>query len=212
MFARWPATLPPGRYTATVAVFDDGCPLNADEEQTFSFLVSAPGTTLADRPALPPASGAACLMPFCEQVQLQAAGGQAVTITEELERVEARLQAGADGRVRWQMAPTLPAGRYVARGAAGRLLCNSNQASANAKKPALHEQRRLYRCLSLALQREAQTREVIRAAVAKLVGVVDEAAAVGVVQRRSIAQGGVDREIIRVVAGVHDKLVGIHVE
>ncbi|MEJ7662937.1 MAG: hypothetical protein WKG07_26985 [Hymenobacter sp.] len=47
------ATLPLGRYTATVAVFDDGCPINASEEQTFVFLVSAPGTTLAGRPPYP---------------------------------------------------------------------------------------------------------------------------------------------------------------
>jgi len=123
VFARLPATLPPGRYTATVAVFDDGCPLNASEEQTFSFLVSAPSTALADRPALPPASGAAFPMPFREQVQFQAAaGGQAITIVDELGRVVARLQAGADGRVRWQPTPTLPAGLCVARGAAGRPL------------------------------------------------------------------------------------------
>lgn len=120
MFIWLPATLPPGRYTATVAVFDDGCPLNASEEQTFSFLVSAPGTALADRLALPPAGGAAFPMPFREQVQFQAAaGGQVVTIVNELGRVVARLQAGADGRVRWQPTPTLPAGLYVARGADG---------------------------------------------------------------------------------------------
>ncbi len=122
MFIWLPATLPPGRYTATVAVFDDGCPLNASEEQTFSFLVSAPGTALADRLALPPAGGAAFPMPFREQVQFQAAGGQVVTIVNELGRVVARLQAGADGRVRWQPTPTLPAGLYVARGADGRPL------------------------------------------------------------------------------------------
>jgi hypothetical protein len=120
-----PATLPPGRYTATVAVFDDGCPLNASEEQTFSFLVAAPGTPLADRPALPPSAGAAFPMPFREQVQFQAAaGGQAVTIVDELGRVVARLQAGADGRVQWQPTPTLPAGLYVAYSADGRTLAH----------------------------------------------------------------------------------------
>ena len=118
-----PATLPPGRYTATVAVFDNGCPLNASEEQTFVFLVSAPGTALAGRPALPPAGGAAYPMPFREQVQFQAAaGGQAVTVVDELGRVVAQLRAEADGRVQWQPAPTLPAGLYVARGADGRPL------------------------------------------------------------------------------------------
>lgn len=118
-----PATLLPGRYTATVAVFDDGCPLNASEEQTLSFLVVAPGTALASRSALPPAGGAAFPMPFREQVQFQAAaGGQAITIVDELGRVVARLQAEADGRVRWQPTPALPAGLYVARGADGRPL------------------------------------------------------------------------------------------
>lgn len=116
-----PTTLPPGRYTATVAVFDNGCPLNASEEQTFSFLVSA--RTLADRPALPPAAAAAFPMPFREQVQFQAAAaGQAVTIVDELGRVVTQLQAGADGRVQWQPTPALPAGLYVARGADGRPL------------------------------------------------------------------------------------------
>ena len=118
-----PATLPPGRYTATVAVFDDGCPLNASEEQTFVFLVSAPGTTLAARPALPPTDAAAYPMPFREQVQFRAAAaGQAVTVVDELGRVVAQLSAGPDGRVQWQPAPTLPAGLYVARGADGRPL------------------------------------------------------------------------------------------
>ena len=118
-----PATLPPGRYTATVAVFDDGCPVNASEEQTFSFRVLAPGAPLADRPALPPAGGGAYPMPFREQVQFQAAaGGQAVTVVDALGRVVAQLRAGADGRVQWQPTPTLPPGLYVARGADGRLL------------------------------------------------------------------------------------------
>ncbi len=118
-----PATLPPGRYTATVAVFDNGCPLNASEEQTFVFQLGNPGTALADRPALPPPGGGAYPMPFREQVQFRAAaGGQAVTVVDELGRVVAQLSAGPDGRVQWQPAPTLPAGLYVARGADGRPL------------------------------------------------------------------------------------------
>ena len=118
-----PATLPPGRYTATVAVFDNGCPLNASEEQTFVFQLGAPGTALAARPALPPANGSAYPLPFREQVQFQAAAaGQAVTVVDELGRVVAQLSAGPDGRVRWQPTPTLPAGLYVARGADGRPL------------------------------------------------------------------------------------------
>ena len=123
-----PATLPPGRYTATVAVFDNGCPLNASEEQTFSFLVS--GRTLASQPALPPSGASAFPMPFREQVQFQAAAaGQVVTIVDELGRVVARLSAGADGRVQWQPTATLPAGLYVARGADGRTLARLQRAA-----------------------------------------------------------------------------------
>ncbi|MGI4739459.1 MAG: hypothetical protein ACRYG7_30200 [Janthinobacterium lividum] len=98
-----PATLPPGRYTATVAVSDNGCPLNASEEQTFSFLVTA--RTLASHPALPPAATAAFPMPFREQVQFQAAARSlplwmswgAWWRGSRLGRVVARLQAGARG-------------------------------------------------------------------------------------------------------------------
>lgn len=114
-----PAALPPGRYTATVAVTDDGCP-SASEEQTLAFLVAA-ATPLATRPA-PDAKSAAFPTPFREQVQFQAAAGQAVTIVDELGRVVAQLRPQADGRVVWRPAATLPAGLYVARGADGRSL------------------------------------------------------------------------------------------
>ncbi len=114
-----PASLPPGRYNATVAVLDDGCP-NASEDLTLSFLVTT--QVLADRPAQSPET-AAFPMPFREQVQFRAAtGAQAVTILDALGRVVARLTSQADGRVLWQPAPTLPAGLYVARGANGQLL------------------------------------------------------------------------------------------
>ncbi|AMJ66903.1 hypothetical protein AXW84_16815 [Hymenobacter sp. PAMC 26628] len=114
-----PAALPPGRYTATVAVTDDGCP-SASEEQTLAFLVTA-ATTLGTRPA-GEAKSAAFPTPFREQVQFQAgAPGQAITIVDELGRVVAQLRAQADGRVVWQPA-ALPAGLYVARGADGRPL------------------------------------------------------------------------------------------
>ncbi|MVN79139.1 hypothetical protein GO988_22645 [Hymenobacter sp. HMF4947] len=113
-----PATLPLGRYTATVAVLDNGCPV-ASEEQTISFLVTT--QVLA---TLPPfsAATAAFPMPFHEQVQFQAIGSQAITICDELGRVVARFNCPADGHVVWAPAPTLPAGLYVARGADGRLL------------------------------------------------------------------------------------------
>jgi len=119
--ATWqvPASLPPGRYTAAVAVLDNGCP-NASEDYTFTFLVAA--QPLATRPDLTP-STTAFPMPFRQQVQFQApAGGQAVTVVDALGRVVARLTSQADGRVQWQPAAALPAGLYLARGADGRLL------------------------------------------------------------------------------------------
>ncbi|MGI4759794.1 MAG: hypothetical protein ACRYF0_03745 [Janthinobacterium lividum] len=115
-----PASLPPGRYTATIAVQDNGCPLNASTEQTISFLVT--NQTLATRPGTD-APTTAFPMPFHEQVQFQATtGGQLVLIVDELGRTIAQLRAGADGRVQWQPAASLPAGLYLARGADGRPL------------------------------------------------------------------------------------------
>jgi hypothetical protein len=109
-----PATLPPGRYTATVAVLDNGCP-NASEEYTFSFLVAA--QPLAARPGRSPEM-AAYPTPFREQVQFQTlAGGEAVVMVDALGREVARLTSAADGLVRWQPAATLPAGLYLARSA-----------------------------------------------------------------------------------------------
>ena len=115
-----PVGLPPGRYTTTVAVLDNGCP-NASEEQTFSFLVATP-RPLASRTS-DKSTTTAYPMPFREQVQFQAlAGAQAVTIVDALGRTVAHLTSQADGRVVWQPAATLPAGLYLARGADGRLL------------------------------------------------------------------------------------------
>lgn len=114
-----PTSLPPGRYTAAVAVLDNGCP-NASEDYTFSFLVAA--QTLAARPGLL-SEATAYPMPFREQVQFQVAtANQAVTIIDALGRVVAHLSSQAGGRVVWRPAPTLPAGLYLARGADGRLL------------------------------------------------------------------------------------------
>ena len=49
-------------------------------------------------------------MPFRDQVQFQATtGGQLVFIVDELGRSVAQLRAGADGRVLWQPAASLPA-------------------------------------------------------------------------------------------------------
>jgi len=115
-----PTNLPLGRYTATVAVVDNGCPLHASEEQTLSFLVT--NLPLATRPGTD-APATAFPMPFREQVQFQAsAGGQLVLIVDELGRTVTQLRAAADGRVLWQPAASLPAGLYLARGADGRPL------------------------------------------------------------------------------------------
>lgn len=112
-----PASLPPGRYTATVAVFDDSCPANASEEQTFSFRVTAAQPLAAHPAAEAPAT--AFPMPFREQVQFGAAAGQAVVVVDALGRVVAQLRAAADGQVLWQPAASLPAGLYLARSADG---------------------------------------------------------------------------------------------
>jgi hypothetical protein len=114
-----PASLPLGFYTATIAVFDDGCP-NSSVEQTLYFRVT--NQVLATRPATDAASSA-FPMPFRDQVQFQAiTGGQVVFIVDELGRTITQLRAGADGRVLWQPAASLPAGLYLARGADGRPL------------------------------------------------------------------------------------------
>jgi hypothetical protein len=115
-----PTGLPLGRYTATVAVVDNGCPLHASEEQTLTFLVS--NQTLAARPAINTET-TAFPMPFRDQVQFRAAsGGQLVLITDELGREVSRLRSQPDGRVLWQPATNLPAGLYLARAADGRPL------------------------------------------------------------------------------------------
>ncbi|MBO2032156.1 hypothetical protein J4D99_12235 [Siccationidurans ginsengisoli] len=114
-----PASLPPGFYTATIAVFDDGCP-NSTVEQTLYIRVT--NQTLGTRPGSDAASSA-FPMPFRDQVQFQAASsGQQVVVVDELGRTVAQLRAGADGRVLWQPAASLPAGLYLARGADGRPL------------------------------------------------------------------------------------------
>ena len=107
-----PATLPPGRYTATVAVLDNGCP-NASEEYAFSFLVSS--TALATRAAA--AATDVFPLPFREQVQFTTTANQAIIVVDALGREVARLTSAPSGLVRWQPAATLPAGLYLARAA-----------------------------------------------------------------------------------------------
>ena len=113
-----PASLPVGFYTATIAVFDDGCP-NSTVEQTLYFRVT--NQALATRPGND-TEASAFPMPFHEQVQFKAPSGGLILIVDELGRTVAQLRAGADGRVQWQPAASLPAGLYLARGADGRPL------------------------------------------------------------------------------------------
>lgn len=115
-----PTNLPPGRYTASIAAFDNGCPINGSVEQTIAFLVAP--LALATHPAAS-ATVEAFPVPFHNQVQFQvAAGGQAVTVVDALGRLVAQLSSQPDGRVVWQPAATLPAGLYIARSADGHLL------------------------------------------------------------------------------------------
>ena len=114
-----PATLPPGRYAVPVAVLDNGCPNNASEDRTLVFVVT--NQALATRPATN-AESQAYPVPFREQVQFQAAPGQAITLVDALGRVVARLSADASGRVLWQPGAGLPAGLYLARATDGRAL------------------------------------------------------------------------------------------
>jgi hypothetical protein len=109
-----PATLPAGRYPVLVSVFDNGCPYNASEERAISFVVGG------NRPLATRAAAAATdvfPVPFREQVQFTTAPNQAVILVDALGREVARLTSAPSGIVRWQPAPTLPAGLYLARAA-----------------------------------------------------------------------------------------------
>ncbi|MGI4862572.1 MAG: T9SS type A sorting domain-containing protein [Janthinobacterium lividum] len=110
-----PATLPPGRYSIPVAVFDDGCPFNASEERTLVFVVGS--TALAAR-AGSTATAEVYPTPFREQVQFKTVPNQVVVLFDALGREVARLTSAADGRVHWQPASSLPAGLYLVRSAA----------------------------------------------------------------------------------------------
>ena len=109
-----PATLPPGRYALMVSVFDDGCPYNASEERTITFVVNG------NRPLATRAAATATdvfPVPFREQVQFTTAPNQAVILVDALGREVARLTSTPSGLVHWQPAATLPAGLYLARSA-----------------------------------------------------------------------------------------------
>jgi hypothetical protein len=109
-----PAVLPAGRYPLLVSVFDNGCPYNASEERAITFVVNG------SRPLATRAAATATdvfPVPFREQVQFTTAPNQAVILVDALGREVARLTSTASGLVRWQPAPTLPAGLYLARSA-----------------------------------------------------------------------------------------------
>jgi hypothetical protein len=108
-----PATLPPGRYRIAVGVLDNGCTVSGSEERTLTFVVG--NTALATRAAATATD--VYPMPFREQVQFTTAPNQAVILIDALGREVARLTSAPSGLVRWQPAPTLPAGLYLARSA-----------------------------------------------------------------------------------------------
>jgi len=108
-----PATLPAGRYRIAVGVLDNGCTNNASEERTLTFVVG--NTALATRAAATATD--VFPVPFREQVQFTTAPNQAVILVDALGREVARLTSAPNGLVRWQPAPSLPAGLYLARAA-----------------------------------------------------------------------------------------------
>jgi hypothetical protein len=108
-----PGTLPPGRYAIAVGVLDNGCINNASEERTLTFVVGS--TALATRAAATATD--VFPVPFREQVQFTTAPNQAVILVDALGREVARLTSAPSGLVRWQPAPSLPAGLYLARSA-----------------------------------------------------------------------------------------------
>ncbi len=108
-----PATLPPGRYCIAVGVLDNGCPYNASEERTLTFIVGS--TALATRARATATD--VYPVPFREQVQFTTAPNQAVILVDALGREVARLTSAPTGLVRWLPAASLPAGLYLARAA-----------------------------------------------------------------------------------------------
>jgi hypothetical protein len=108
-----PATLPPGRYSIPITVFDNNCPFSASEGRTLTFVVAS--TALATRAAATATD--VYPVPFREQVQFTTAPNQAVILVDALGREVARLTSAPSGLVRWQPAASLPAGLYLARAA-----------------------------------------------------------------------------------------------
>lgn len=109
-----PLGLPNGLYRVAVTAEDNACPIKGLDSQVITFRVT--GTALATRTEAPLAV-AAFPNPFTNQVQFRLAtpGVQTLTIYDYLGRAVATVRSLADGTVRWQPAPELPAGFYQAR-------------------------------------------------------------------------------------------------
>ncbi|GGE95952.1 hypothetical protein GCM10011383_03390 [Hymenobacter cavernae] len=116
-----PAQLPLGRYSFTVTVRDNSCPVNGSEVRTITFLVT--DKVLATR-SREPLAQPAFPVPFHEQVrfQLTTHKAQAILIVDELGRTVDQLTSRADGTVIWRPAATIRPGLYIARTANGQQL------------------------------------------------------------------------------------------
>ncbi|WP_167855460.1 T9SS type A sorting domain-containing protein [Hymenobacter fodinae] len=114
-----PTNLPFGRYRLTVAVADDGCPLNASEVRTITFLVTDQVlATTTGRPLYLPASP----NPFRSQVSFKLSTPQTVTITDGLGRLVEHVTSRTDGTVTWHPTSSVAPGMYFARSADGKQL------------------------------------------------------------------------------------------
>ncbi|SNC75212.1 hypothetical protein SAMN06265337_2760 [Hymenobacter gelipurpurascens] len=114
-----PSTLPLGRYRLTVGVADNGCPTNASEVRTITFLVT--NQVLATGPRRPLLLSASP-NPFQSQVSFQVAKPQPVVVFDGLGRAIAHLKSRPDGTVTWQPAAAVAPGLYFARTADGKQL------------------------------------------------------------------------------------------
>lgn len=114
-----PSTLPLGRYRLTVGVADNGCPTNASEVRTITFLVT--NQVLATAPRRPLLLSASP-NPFQSQVSFQVAKPQPVVVLDGLGRVVAHLKSRPDGTVTWQPTAAVVPGLYFARTADGKQL------------------------------------------------------------------------------------------
>lgn len=111
-----PLTLPNGLYRVAVTAEDNACPIKGLDSQIITFRVTTVTGPLATR-ANTALAVAAYPNPFTDQVQFQLAtpGVQTLTICDHLGRTVATVRSQADGTVRWQPAPGLPTGLYLAR-------------------------------------------------------------------------------------------------